>query len=87
MGPFERFYASPLQHPGLLWLAAALALAVCLSQRSMQPSLRRYCVALVALSLADAWLTSAHVYGIGAGGRLPLPAAPGRRHRRGRLPP
>jgi len=65
-GPFEAFYASPLQHPGLLWLAAAAALAWCATRRGLAPSARRYCFALVVLSLADAWLTANHVVGLGA---------------------
>jgi hypothetical protein len=66
VGTFEAFYQGPVQHPWLLWLAAAAALAVCLTRDGLQPSLRRYCIALVVLSLADAWLTANHVYGIGA---------------------
>jgi len=65
VGTFEAFYASPLQHPWLLWLAAVAAIAFCLSRSDLQPSLRRYCVALGVLSLADAWLSAHHVYGIG----------------------
>lgn len=62
-GPLELFYASPIQHPGLLWLAAGLALAYCLTRRA--GSVRRYCLLLGALSLADAWLTTRPVPGIG----------------------
>jgi hypothetical protein len=65
-GPFAAFYASPLQHPILLWLAAGAALLWCATRRGLEPSLRRYCFALVALSVADAWLTGNHVYGLGA---------------------
>jgi len=64
-GPFESFYASPAQHPGLLWLAAALALAVVLTRSPLAPSMRRYCIALVALSFLDAWLTTNEVFGLG----------------------
>jgi hypothetical protein len=64
-GAFEAFYASPLQHPVLLWLAAGVATALCLARRGLQPSARRYCAALGALSCADAWLTSSEVYGVG----------------------
>jgi hypothetical protein len=64
-GAFEAFYASPLQHPVLLWLTAGLATALCLARRGLRPSARRYCAALGALSLADAWLTSSEVYGVG----------------------
>ena len=66
MGPFESFYGSPLQHPILLWLVAAAALVWCRSRSGLDPSVRRYCTLLVALSLADAWLTSSHIYGVGA---------------------
>ena len=65
-GPFEAFYASPLQHPILLWLAAGAALVFCATRRGLAPSLRRYCFALAALSLADAWLTANQVFGLGA---------------------
>jgi hypothetical protein len=65
-GPFEAFYASALQHPWLLWAAAIAGLGLCVARPDLSPRLRRYCAALTALSLADAWLTSDHVYGIGA---------------------
>lgn len=65
MGPFESFYASAWQHPWLLWAAALLAGGWCLRERGLHSSVRRYCVALTVLSLADAWLTSNDVYGIG----------------------
>jgi hypothetical protein len=70
MGPFEAFYQSAYQHPIGLWLAAGLAGAYALTRHGLSPCLRRYCRALVALSVADAWLTAQHVYGLG-----PLPAA------------
>jgi hypothetical protein len=66
MGPFESFYESALQHPWLLWLSALLAGAFALSRRRLDPSVARLCAVLVALSLADAWLTSGHVYGLGS---------------------
>jgi hypothetical protein len=66
MGTFEAFYASPAQHPWLLFSAAAAALVFCRLRPGMQGSMRRYCTLLVGLSLADAWLSSAHVYGVGA---------------------
>jgi hypothetical protein len=70
MGPCEAFYASPLQHPWLLWAAALLAGRFALSRGGVDASVRRYAAALVLLSLADAWLTSSHVYGVGTlGGR------------------
>ncbi len=65
MGTFEAFYFSQTQHPVLLWLAAILALAFCLTRRGLDPSVRRYCGALGVLSLIDAWLTSQPIYGIG----------------------
>lgn len=64
-GTLEAFYASPIQHPGLLWLAAGIAIAFCLSKRGLSRSLRRYCVTLAILSFADAWLTSSPVFGLG----------------------
>lgn len=72
MGAFEAFYGSSLQHPWLLWAAALLAGGHALTRRSLPASTRRYCAGLVLLSLADAWATSQHVYGLGA---LPDPAS------------
>jgi hypothetical protein len=69
-GPFESFYASPLQHPFLLWAAAAAALAWCATRPGLAPSLRRTLFVLGLLSLLDAWLTANRVLGLG-----PLPAA------------
>ena len=54
-GFFEAFYASPAQHPALLWAAAALATLAALRRPGLAPSLRRYLLALGLLSLADAW--------------------------------
>lgn len=65
MGTFEAFYFSQTQHPVLLWLAALFALGFCLTRRGLDPSMRRYCGALCVLSLADAWLTSHPIFGIG----------------------
>jgi hypothetical protein len=65
VGPFEIFYASPVQHPVLLW-AAAIAGLVAATSRELQPGTRRYCIALCLLSVCDAWLTSGSVFGIGA---------------------
>jgi hypothetical protein len=70
VGTFEAFYASSVQHPLLLWLAATVALCVCITRRGLSRSMRRYCIALSMLSLADAWLTTSEVPLIG-----PLPAA------------
>lgn len=68
---FEAFYASPLQHPILLWVAALAGMAWCATRRGLDRRVRRYCAALTVLSLADAWLTSNHVYGLGVlSGRL-----------------
>jgi hypothetical protein len=64
LGPCEAFYASPAQHPWLLWSCALLA-GIPFAVRDLAPSLRRYGFALVVLSLLDAWLTAHHVYGIG----------------------
>jgi hypothetical protein len=65
MGTFEAFYASPMQHPFLLWLAAALAIGFCATRPGLGSSLRRYCLGLGVLSLLDAWLSSSHIIGIG----------------------
>lgn len=66
MDYFEAFYNSPAQHPGLLWISAAAAGAWALRRRGLDPSMRRYLAGLTLLSLADAWLSSSHVYGLGA---------------------
>jgi len=65
LGFFAAFYASPMQHPWLLWLAAALGLGLVLTRTGLDAGVRRYGIALAILSFADAWLTSNHVYGIG----------------------
>jgi hypothetical protein len=66
VGGFEAFYESPFQHPLLLWLAGAVAGAYALTRPGLDPGLRRYCRVLIVLTFADAWLTSRHVYGVGA---------------------
>ena len=66
MGTFEAFYASPTQHPFLLWAAAGAALIYCATRTNLDATVRRYCFALVVLSGLDAWMSSAHIYGIGA---------------------
>jgi hypothetical protein len=66
LAPFEAFYSSPLQHPILLWLAAVGATALCAARRGLDPTVRRYCIALGLLSALDAWLTSNHIYGVGS---------------------
>ena len=65
-GVFETFYNGPIQHPGFLWVAAGLAMGLCLSRQGLHPSLRGYCVLLGLLSILDAWLTSAPIFGLGA---------------------
>ena len=65
-GVFETFYNGPIQHPVFLWIAAGLALGLCLARHGLQPSMRRYCALLGLLSILDAWLTSAHIFGLGA---------------------
>ena len=65
-GAFETFYNGPIQHPVFLWIAAGLALGLCLSRRGLHPSVRGYCALLGLLSILDAWLTSAHIFGLGA---------------------
>lgn len=64
-GYFEAFYAGAVQHPLMLWMAAALALAFCLKRAGLNASMRRYCVGLALLSFLDAWLTTHHVFGLG----------------------
>lgn len=63
-GFFEAFYAGPIQHPLLLWLAAAVCTVLGLARRGLDPSLRRYVAVLGVLSLLDAWLTSNRVFGM-----------------------
>ncbi len=65
-GAFETFYNGPIQHPVFLWIAAGLALGLCLSRQGLHPSMRGYCALLGLLSILDAWLTSAHIFGLGA---------------------
>ncbi len=65
-GFFEAFYDSAWQHPWVLWAAAVAGVAIALSQARLHPTLRRYVLALGVLSALDAWLTSSHVYGLGA---------------------
>lgn len=75
-GLFEAFYASPLQHPILLWLAAGLGLAAALSRPGLSPSMRRYCTALFALTCMDAWLTATPILGLGSLGGWLASAVP-----------
>ncbi len=65
-GAFETFYNGPVQHPVFLWIAAGLAMGLCLSRQGLHPSMRGYCALLGLLSILDAWLTSAHIFGLGA---------------------
>jgi hypothetical protein len=62
---YAEFYDSFLQHPLLLWAAALSGLALALSRRGVSRSVRRFCVALTALSVLDAWLTTTSVPGVG----------------------
>lgn len=73
-GAFEAFYASPVQHPLLLWIAAAVAVGAVLARPGLHPSLRVYGLGLGALSALDAWLTSHPVPGLG---ELPDAVGPG----------
>lgn len=66
MGFFETFYASPVQHPWLLWLAGAAGVAFASTRPGLAPELRRYVGGLGVLTLLDAWLTSNDIPGIGA---------------------
>lgn len=65
-GPFQIFYESGLQHPGLLWVAALAGLAVALSRPGLSSSVRRYVGLLALLSVLDAWLTSNDVLLLGS---------------------
>ena len=62
---YAEFYESFVQHPLLLWGAAFVGLVVALSRPGLSGTVRAYCVALAAVSLFDAWLTSNQVVGIG----------------------
>jgi hypothetical protein len=67
MGPFEAFYVSAWQHPGLLWFANALGLGLILTHRgSAAPSAIRWALMWVGISAIDAWLSANHVFGLGA---------------------
>jgi hypothetical protein len=62
---YAQFYESFVQHPLLLWAAAIVGLVLALSRPGLRSSVRAYCVALTAISLLDAWLTSNQIVGIG----------------------
>ncbi len=61
---FADLYASPLQHPGLLWASAVLGLLLALARRGLSPHVRWFCVALTVVSLFDAWLTANQILGL-----------------------
>lgn len=63
---YAEFYDSFLQHPFLLWVAAALGLLVALSRPGLSRAVRGFCVVLTIVALLDAWLTTTDVPGIGA---------------------
>jgi hypothetical protein len=65
-GTFQAFYDSTLQHPILLWGAAAAAILLCSVRRDLAPSTRRFCIGLGILSLLDAWLTTSEIFGLGS---------------------
>ncbi len=62
---YAEFYDSILQHPLLLWAAAIFGLLLALSRPGLSATVRRYCMALAAIALLDAWLTTNDVPGIG----------------------
>jgi len=62
---FQQLYASPVQHPWLLWVSALFGLFVALSKPDLSRRARAFCVALTILSLLDAWLTASTVLGVG----------------------
>lgn len=66
-GVFESFYDSAWQHPGLLFAAALVGLAIGVSRRGLRPELRRFIAMLACLSLADAWLTADPILLLGTG--------------------
>lgn len=63
---YAEIYASPLQHPWLLWAAAISGLIIALSRRGVSRDTRWFCVAVACLSMIDAWLTAVDVLGIGS---------------------
>lgn len=62
---YAEFYDSIIQHPLLLWAAAIFGLLLALSRPGLSATVRRYCMALAAIALLDAWLTTNDVPGIG----------------------
>ena len=62
---YAEFYDSIIQHPLLLWAAAIFGLLLALSRPGLSATVRRYCMALAAIALLDAWLTTTNVPGIG----------------------
>ena len=66
LGVFEAFYASPAQHPILLWAAGGGALLYINLARGLPDGVKRYCRLLVVLSCMDAWWSSNHIYGVGS---------------------
>ena len=63
---FEELYASPVQHPWLLWVAALFGLFLALSKPGLSKRARAFCASLTVLSVLDAWLTANSVLGVGA---------------------
>lgn len=63
---YAEIYASPFQHPWLLWAAAISGLIVALSRSGISRDVRWFCVAVACLSMIDAWLTATDVLGIGS---------------------
>jgi hypothetical protein len=63
---YAEIYASPLQHPWLLWAAAISGLIIALSRRGLSRDALWFCVAIASLSVIDAWLTASEVLGIGS---------------------
>lgn len=68
---FAELYASPLQHPGLLWFGALLGLVLALARRALSRQVQWFCIALTVVSLLDAWLTANHILGFDATASAP----------------
>lgn len=63
---FAELYASPVQHPGLLWFGALLGLVIALARRPLSRQLKWFCIVLTVVSLFDAWLTANEILGFDA---------------------
>ncbi|MEZ4451966.1 MAG: hypothetical protein R3B09_21060 [Nannocystaceae bacterium] len=71
MGVYEAFYYSHLQQPYLLWIGAAVGMALVLARKDGSCSIRRYCWVFTIISMVDAYVTTPN----GMPGLGPLPGA------------